>query len=168
MWCININTSSSAKAKAWEGEDNDIPTYRELEKLLTYDISDENISYIASQVALHCPIKSMNTLLVCLFCCYWRYGDNSSSSDALSFDQVIAEWNKFLNDDEKKASQSGMKSICGTVFKKNDLVWTCRSCAKNNTCVQCDKCYNSSNHIGHEVFFHRASGNGCGCCDCGM
>jgi len=57
-------------------------------------------------------------------------------------------------------------SVCGVVFRAGDVVWTCRQCAKDQTCVQCDGCFKGSNHDGHEVYFHRANGSG-GCCDCG-
>ena len=46
-------------------------------------------------------------------------------------------------------------------------MWTCRQCAKDSTCVQCDACFRNSNHEGHEVYFHRAAATSGGCCDCG-
>ena len=54
---------------------------------------------------------------------------------------------------------------CGHVFAAGDIAWNCRTCQKDNTCVLCDACFRSSNHQGHEVFFHRAAPGGC--CDCG-
>jgi len=54
---------------------------------------------------------------------------------------------------------------CGHVFAAGDIAWNCRTCQKDNTCVLCDACFRSSNHEGHEVFFHRAAPGGC--CDCG-
>ncbi|KAJ8609246.1 hypothetical protein CTAYLR_008064 [Chrysophaeum taylorii] len=56
-------------------------------------------------------------------------------------------------------------SACGYVFKHGDIAWNCRTCQKDNTCVLCDACFQRSAHVGHEVFFHRASPGGC--CDCG-
>lgn len=64
-------------------------------------------------------------------------------------------------------ADSAHRSVCGYVFNQGDIVWTCRQCAKDPTCVQCDKCFRKSDHEGHEVYFHRASGGGSGCCDCG-
>ena len=46
------------------------------------------------------------------------------------------------------------------------MVWTCRQCAKDGTCVQCNTCFKASDHTDHEVYFHRAVASG-GCCDCG-
>lgn len=59
------------------------------------------------------------------------------------------------------------RAICGKIFKKGDIVWTCRQCGKDGTCVQCDACFRKSKHEGHEVYFHRSSNDSSGCCDCG-
>ena len=54
---------------------------------------------------------------------------------------------------------------CGYVFKRGDIAWNCRTCQTDPTCVICDTCFHSSNHEGHEVYFHRTTPGGC--CDCG-
>ena len=60
---------------------------------------------------------------------------------------------------------SGPRQVCQYQFKINDIVWICKQCQKDETCVLCNNCYQKSSHIGHEVFFyHSAAG---GCCDCG-
>ena len=64
---------------------------------------------------------------------------------------------------ERGASMGG---VCGHVFREGEIVWTCRQCGVDDTCVLCEKCFRNSNHVGHDVRFHRSSGNG-GCCDCG-
>ncbi|CAB9520261.1 protein ligase UBR1 [Seminavis robusta] len=57
------------------------------------------------------------------------------------------------------------RKVCQYPFKKNDIVWMCRTCQADETCAMCHECYNDSNHEGHEVmFFHAQEG---GCCDCG-
>lgn len=54
---------------------------------------------------------------------------------------------------------------CGYVFKAGDIVWGCRTCQMDPTCVLCETCYSTSCHEGHDVIFHRTRGGGC--CDCG-
>ncbi len=38
-----------------------------------------------------------------------------------------------------------------------DLCWNCRTCQTDPTCVQCDACFQNSDHTGHDVYFHHAS-----------
>jgi hypothetical protein len=56
-------------------------------------------------------------------------------------------------------------SPCGYVFRRGDIAWNCRTCQTDPTCVLCDNCFRESDHVGHEVLFHRTSPGGC--CDCG-
>ena len=57
------------------------------------------------------------------------------------------------------------RAVCQYPFKKNDIVWMCRTCQSDDTCAMCHECYNNSDHEGHDVaFFHAQEG---GCCDCG-
>lgn len=55
--------------------------------------------------------------------------------------------------------------VCQRPFRKNDIVWSCRTCQSNATCVVCNDCYVSSDHEGHDVHFMQAVEGGC--CDCG-
>lgn len=57
------------------------------------------------------------------------------------------------------------RQVCQYQFKKNDIVWICRQCQTDETCVLCNNCYQDSNHEGHEVFFYHSQAGGC--CDCG-
>ena len=91
----------------------------------------------------HAPIASLPNLLAGLACCP-----------------------SFKPERLYSLPNSQPRTVCGVVFKKGEIVWTCRTCAKDPTCVQCDTCFRKSNHEGHEVYFHRSSGRG-GCCDCG-
>jgi len=64
-----------------------------------------------------------------------------------------------------EAAQPPRRAVCQYPFKKNDIVWMCRTCQTDDTCAMCHECYNNSNHEGHDVqFFHAQEG---GCCDCG-
>ena len=59
----------------------------------------------------------------------------------------------------------GGRKVCQRQFKRNDIVWICKSCQKDETCVQCNSCFQASSHPGHEVFFYHSHAGGC--CDCG-
>lgn len=60
---------------------------------------------------------------------------------------------------------TGVKQVCQYQFKKHDIVWICKSCQADETCVLCNDCFSDSKHEGHDVYFyHSLSG---GCCDCG-
>jgi len=41
--------------------------------------------------------------------------------------------------------------VCQYAFRRNDIVWICRSCQKDETCVLCNACFRDSQHEGHEV-----------------
>lgn len=57
------------------------------------------------------------------------------------------------------------RRVCQYPFKKNDIVWVCRTCQSDETCVLCHACYSRSEHEGHDVSFYHAQAGGC--CDCG-
>lgn len=57
------------------------------------------------------------------------------------------------------------KQVCQYQFKANDIVWICKQCQKDETCVLCNECYQESDHTGHEVYFYHSTYGGC--CDCG-
>lgn len=76
-----------------------------------------------------------------------------------------AEWGKEYTEMGKVLHQR-VRPVCGHVFKRGEIVWTCRTCAKDQTCVQCNECFLLSDHSEHETFFHPAGGVG-GSCDCG-
>ena len=63
-------------------------------------------------------------------------------------------------------TSGGDGQVCGRVFQRGDVVWTCSRCGKDGTCVQCDACFRASDHRGHDARFH-LKGGGAGCCDCG-
>ncbi len=57
------------------------------------------------------------------------------------------------------------RRVCQYAFKRNDIVWVCRTCQSDETCVLCHECFRNSNHDGHDVAFYHAQAGGC--CDCG-
>ena len=58
-----------------------------------------------------------------------------------------------------------IRRVCQHPFRRNDIVWVCRTCQSDETCVLCHECFSNSNHEGHDVAFYHAQAGGC--CDCG-
>lgn len=65
---------------------------------------------------------------------------------------------------EYTASAKG--TACGHIFKSGESTYHCKTCAADDTCVLCARCFESSDHEGHMVFISVSPGNS-GCCDCG-
>nr|POE48021.1 e3 ubiquitin-protein ligase ubr11 [Quercus suber] len=57
-------------------------------------------------------------------------------------------------------------TACGHIFKSGESTYHCKTCAADDTCVLCSRCFDSSDHEGHMVFISVSPGNS-GCCDCG-
>ncbi|KAE9035154.1 hypothetical protein PR001_g9433 [Phytophthora rubi] len=66
---------------------------------------------------------------------------------------------------ERFKPRSSAQTLCGYLFQRNDIVFNCKTCQSDETCVLCLKCFQNGNHEGHDVFFHRTSPGGV--CDCG-
>ncbi|GAB7347546.1 hypothetical protein MBLNU459_g4437t1 [Dothideomycetes sp. NU459] len=54
---------------------------------------------------------------------------------------------------------------CGHIFKTGESTYHCKTCAADDTCVLCAKCFQESDHDGHMVYITVSPGNS-GCCDC--
>ncbi len=84
---------------------------------------------------------------------------------------VLGKQEKPLNSIEeahelfRQLGRSIPRRVCQHPFKKNDIVWVCRTCQSDETCVLCHQCFTNSNHEGHDVAFYHAQAGGC--CDCG-
>ena len=144
----------------WSGQSE--PDANILSEVLPIDISDVDLSDLVFQVIRHAPVKAIPKLFAVLTCQYDRVPVLRKRTSTGKIEEIqVIDVTKLT----QAAANSG-KSVCGQVFKRGDLVWTCRNCAKDATCVQCDPCFRKSNHQGHEVYFHRAGGDS-GCCDCG-
>lgn len=61
---------------------------------------------------------------------------------------------------------SAKGTACGHIFKSGENTYYCKTCAADDTCVLCSKCYENSDHEGHMVLISTSTGNS-GCCDCG-
>jgi E3 ubiquitin-protein ligase UBR1 len=57
-------------------------------------------------------------------------------------------------------------TACGHIFRAGESTYHCKTCAADDTCVLCARCYEASDHEGHAVFISVSPGNS-GCCDCG-
>jgi E3 ubiquitin-protein ligase UBR1 len=55
---------------------------------------------------------------------------------------------------------------CGHIFKNGEATYRCKTCSADDTCVLCARCFDASDHQGHQVFVSVSPGNS-GCCDCG-
>lgn len=66
---------------------------------------------------------------------------------------------------ERFKPRSANQVLCGYLFQRNDIVFNCKTCQADETCVLCLKCFQNGNHEGHDVFFHRTTPGGV--CDCG-
>lgn len=55
---------------------------------------------------------------------------------------------------------------CGHIFRAGEANYRCVTCAADDTCVLCSRCFDASDHTGHQYQISLSSGN-CGCCDCG-
>jgi len=69
--------------------------------------------------------------------------------------------------DIEEISQSfPTQSSCSKVFKYGDLVYRCKTCTHDDTCVLCAQCFVKADHVDHNVTFSITKHGG-GCCDCG-
>ncbi|KAF2005874.1 RING finger domain-containing protein [Amniculicola lignicola CBS 123094] len=55
---------------------------------------------------------------------------------------------------------------CGHIFKNGEATYRCKTCAADETCVLCARCFDASDHQDHQVYVSVSPGNS-GCCDCG-
>ncbi|KAK9479772.1 hypothetical protein V1514DRAFT_327359 [Lipomyces japonicus] len=76
---------------------------------------------------------------------------------------VSQEW-KLYNDDEDK-SHAGRP--CMHRFHKGEPTYRCKECGLDDTCVLCWRCFNGSDHVGHNVTVSISQKDGGGVCDCG-
>lgn len=63
-------------------------------------------------------------------------------------------------------SEAARGKRCGHIFRAGEATYRCLTCASDDTCVLCSRCFDSSDHTGHQYQISLSSGN-CGCCDCG-
>ena len=76
-------------------------------------------------------------------------GLNTGGKSLFSFalrgaSKVLKEFSE--NVDPSKAA----KQMCGYTFSAGDIVWSCRQCQKDDTCVMCHSCFQASHTIQDE------------------
>lgn len=89
------------------------------------------------------------------------FPDGSLQADA-------AEWNLSRAQgavDGAEYTEAARGKPCGHVFQEGEPTYFCRTCSADNTCVLCMRCYESSDHEGHQVTVNTSKGTS-GCCDC--
>ena len=164
----NTSTSTSSNATnwklknlrgqvVWEGRDRESPSVRKVQDLLDNDLrsglltatSQIALTSYAIQTILYCPSKAIPAVLNALSCAFFRN------------EQGMIDTKRLFS-----IKMANKRSLCGRPIKKGDILWVCKQCGQDNTCVQCDDCFQLSDHTDHEVYFHRSSEGG-GCCDCG-
>mmetsp|Transcript_30818 Transcript_30818/g.49388 ORF Transcript_30818/g.49388 Transcript_30818/m.49388 type:complete len:1932 (-) Transcript_30818:165-5960(-) len=67
----------------------------------------------------------------------------------------------------EKITQGEAQRVCSRAFRAGDIVWNCKQCQMDSTCVLCQQCFRDSNHEGHDVYFYHVMTDAGGCCDCG-
>lgn len=55
---------------------------------------------------------------------------------------------------------------CGHIFRADEATYSCKTCTADDTCVLCSRCFEASDHEGHQVYVSLSLGSS-GCCDCG-
>ncbi|PJF16720.1 hypothetical protein PSACC_03494 [Paramicrosporidium saccamoebae] len=78
---------------------------------------------------------------------------------------------QLVGDDESlreilEREQKSPSPSCGRVFKRDELIYHCKECAVDETCVLCNDCFQRSDHEGHNYNYYLSKGSG-GSCDCG-
>lgn len=54
---------------------------------------------------------------------------------------------------------------CARILKDGEFLFRCNDCFYDSSCILCEDCYNSADHVGHRVLKYTAMGGGM--CDCG-
>jgi len=57
------------------------------------------------------------------------------------------------------SNETGIGGQCGKIFEEGELVFHCKQCATDPTCVLCATCFREVDHLDHDVTFYR-SGEG--------
>ncbi len=66
----------------------------------------------------------------------------------------------------RDASDSHFEESCGYIFQRGDLIYRCKTCTDDETCVLCASCFQDIDHVDHEFYYSLSNGSG-GSCDCG-
>lgn len=85
--------------------------------------------------------------------------------DELNWDPVkIDPYLRFSGVSTKKYSHARGQA-CARILKDGEFLFRCSDCFYDSSCILCEDCFNSADHIGHKVIKYSAMGGGM--CDCG-
>lgn len=68
--------------------------------------------------------------------------------------------------EEPEYSAAAKGTLCGHIFRPNEVTYHCETCTDDPTAVLCARCFAASDHEGHQLHISISTGN-TGCCDCG-
>lgn len=71
-----------------------------------------------------------------------------------------------LSQDDGIQAESVADACCGHIFSEGELIYHCKECAVDETCVLCAQCFQSADHEKHDFRYYLSRGQG-GSCDCG-
>jgi Putative zinc finger in N-recognin (UBR box) len=130
--------------------------YRRLELLNTQENNNNNTSSSSSSSSQPLPGPPRRTQQQ-----QQPDGNNGSSSNPILAALIYELTGRQSSDpsDIENIAKRIPRRVCQHPFRKNDIVWVCR------TCVLCHACFSSSDHENHDVAFYHAQAGGC--CDCG-
>ncbi|OLL26450.1 E3 ubiquitin-protein ligase ubr1 [Neolecta irregularis DAH-3] len=94
---------------------------------------------------------------------YWRFFF-PNGIPSLEENPVLSKAQGSVDGAEYLPSHRGKP--CGHIMRKGEAVYRCKQCSLDDTCVLCARCFQASNHEGHEISMSIEKSNG-GCCDCG-
>ena len=100
----------------------------------------------------HRVMPNVEGLLACLICDIGESGSISSLLGSGSGGRRTCSA-AFTTASQQIADlrNRGPRQVCQYAFRRNDIVWICRTCQADETCVLCNTCYRDSDHTGHEV-----------------
>lgn len=68
--------------------------------------------------------------------------------------------------DGAEYSEAARGYPCGHILKQGEASYKCKTCSDDDTSCLCSRCFDASDHEGHNYSFSISPGN-TGCCDCG-
>lgn len=90
---------------------------------------------------------------------------NSMVPESLDWDPIQVDPHlKFSGSSSQKYSHAKSQA-CARILKDGEFLFRCSDCFYDSSCILCEDCFNSADHVGHKVLKYNAMGGGM--CDCG-
>ncbi|EPY53009.1 N-end-recognizing protein [Schizosaccharomyces cryophilus OY26] len=122
-----------------------------------YDSNDESKAHLLQEVYLSLLNYDENN---------WKYflkGQPQSITSSFSLSSSQRAEPEYFDELQNKGTGS---EVCGHVFRDGEVIYRCKTCGSDSTCVLCAPCFRSTNHEGHETHVS-ISTSFSGVCDCG-